>query len=85
MDTSVKIIGEETFNKVAEQQDDLFIELYTTRHLGSAKLIHDFVEEYLHRRREKDELAESEVQSNVGSALNAIHEVSSANELTANV
>lgn len=48
-------------------------------------LVHDFIVEYLERREANQELAESEGQSNVGSALNAIQEVSSANELTANV
>jgi hypothetical protein len=54
VDTNLKVIdgqeGEVSAAKAMEQGIAANVELYTTAHLGSTLMIHDFVVEYLNRR-----------------------------------
>ena len=65
------------------------VELFTTRHLGSAVIIHDFISEYLQRRSRRMDLADSHEapsrHSNQRANLNPIAEVSSHQENTKEV
>ena len=54
VDTNLKVIdghqGEENAARAMEQGHKPNVELYTTAHLGSTLMIHDFIVEYLNRR-----------------------------------
>ena len=49
VDTNEKILGQ-NFSKVTNLLKSQKIELYTTRHLVSAVVIYDFINEYIERR-----------------------------------
>lgn len=89
MDTNLNIIGKENFDKMTNLVSSQPIELYTTKHLGSAMLIYEFMNEALDRRNARqeqpDQLQDSHVSSqreDRGRHLMPVAEVSSLNEHT---
>lgn len=91
VDTNIKVLGKEVVdNQAALKDEEPEIEIYTTMHLGSVKIIHDFLAEYLKKTKNLDrqsEMADDGGRSDGPSHrnLNAIAEASSHAEHTKEV